>query len=77
MAMRAGFRNVQRVYRSERIADRADVVDAVTIDAGGGRRVSGLHSVTMHAREVLGVLVHAFARVELAHELGVAVTAGA
>ena len=59
------------------VLDRADVVHAVAIDAGGDGLVARGEALAVDAGLVLLELIDAFARVVAAHEVRIAVAAGA
>ncbi len=77
VAARAGFGDVQRMDRGHAVLDRADVVDAVAVDAGGHVGIAGRQALAVNAGLVKLVLIDAFRRREFAHDVGIGVAARA
>jgi hypothetical protein len=76
VAARAGLANVQRMDRRRAVLDRADIVHAVAIDAGGDGGIAGGEAFAVDAGLVELELIHAFARGVLAHVVGAAMAGG-
>src|ERR1035437_724116 len=77
VAARAGLADAQGVDRRRAVLDRADIVHAVAIDAGGDGGIAGGETFSVDAGLVELELVDAFARGVLAHVVGAAVAGSA
>src|SRR5690349_12680124 len=77
VAARAGLGDVQRIHGGLNIADGAEVVDAVAIDADGDFGVALRQKLAVHAGDVLAELIGAQRWVVFAHERGVGMAASA
>src|ERR1039457_2795220 len=77
MAARAGLGDAQRIHWRRGILDRADVVHAVAIDAGGDGGIAGGETFSMDAGLVEFELIYALAGGVLAHVIRAAMAGGA
>src|ERR1019366_5885489 len=72
-----GIGDVQRIHRGHAVLHRADVVDAVAVDAGGHVGIAGRQALAVDAGLVKLVLIDALRRREFPHDVGLGVAARA
>src|ERR1017187_1763260 len=77
VAARAGLGHARGVNRRRRVLDRANIVHAVAIDAGGDHGIPGAQTLSVNAGLVELELIHAFAGSVLAHVVRAAMAGGA
>src|ERR1035441_3246218 len=75
MTARPGFGQTQRMHGRQRVFYRANIVDAVAVDAGGHGVIASSQPFAVDAGLVELKLVHPLLRPELPHEVRTAMTA--